>query len=201
MESELAVSLGLNPNFVHWVLIPVLIFLARIVDVSINTLRVIFMLNGKMFLSTVMGFFEALVWLLAISQILQNLGNVISYLAYSGGFAAGIMVGMQIEKLLAIGKVIVRVITVKEGDQLIDNLEQAGYRLTKVEATGTKEEVVIVFLVIKRKKIPELTRLIESTNPNAFFTIEGVRYVRDHEEIPNVTTSFWSSFLRGRGRR
>ena len=84
----------LDSELFKWVLLPILIFLARVTDVSINTVRVIFMLNGRRYLSTVLGFFESLIWLMAISQILQNVDNPVSYLAYSGGFATGVLVGM-----------------------------------------------------------------------------------------------------------
>ncbi len=93
MKSSIAEFLSIDPEFFGYIILPLLIFLARIMDVSINTMRIIFMLNGKKFISTILGFFEALIWLIAISQIFQNLDSVITYLAYAGGFAAGISGG------------------------------------------------------------------------------------------------------------
>lgn len=179
MNSGLAETLGISPDIFHWVLLPVLIFIARIGDVSINTLRVIFMLNGRKGLSTVMGFFESLIWLIAISQILQNIDSWVSYVAYAGGFATGIWVGMMIENRLAIGNVVVRIIAPLPTEMLQRGLEEEGYRLTVVKAEGTNGPVSIIFLVIRRINMPVLADSIRRLQPNAFYTIEGVKHVTD----------------------
>mgnify|MGYP000035347946 CR=1 FL=1 len=160
------------------VVIPILIFLARIADVSINTIRVIYMLNGKRFVSTVLGFSEALIWLIAISQILQNLDHWVSYLAYAGGFASGIYVGMIIEERLALGNVIVRIITQKDAVKLIDKFREHDYRLTVVDAQGKMGPVNIVFLIIRRQALSEIIELVEKINPQAVLTVESVKSVK-----------------------
>ena len=160
------------------VIIPLLIFFARIVDVSINTIRVIFMLNGKRFISTILGFCEALIWLLAIGQILQNLDSWISYIAYAGGFASGIYVGMLIEERLALGNVIVRIITQKDAAKLIEKFRDYKFRLTVVDAQGNLGAVNIIFLIVSRQDLKEVTELVETTNPQAVFTVESVKSVK-----------------------
>src|SRR5690606_10619587 len=106
-------SIGISEVVFSYVFIPILIFFAGEGVVYLNNLLVMFVLNGKKNVAPILGFFEALIWLLAIGQIIQNIDNPISYLAYAGGFAAGTYVGMTIEEKLALGRVLVRVITVE----------------------------------------------------------------------------------------
>jgi uncharacterized protein YebE (UPF0316 family) len=185
----------------RWVIIPVLIFTARICDVSINTVRVIYMLNGKRWLSTALGFFESLIWLLAISQILQNVTNPVSYLAYSGGFATGIFVGMLIEERLAIGNVIIRIISQRDAHLMVDNLRDGGYRLTVLDAEGSHGPVSVIFIISRRQEIANITEIVERTNPMAVFTIEGVKRVRDITEVMPPKEPFRFSFFRGMVRK
>lgn len=190
-----------DSDLFRWVIIPALIFLARICDVSINTVRVIYMLNGKRWLSTALGFFESLIWLLAISQILQNVTNPVSYLAYSGGFATGIFVGMLIEERLAIGNVIVRIISQRDAHQMVDNLREGGYRITVLDAEGNHGPVSVIFLISKRQEISRITEIVERTNPMAVFTVEGVKSVRDITEVMPPQEPIRFSFFRGMIRK
>ena len=98
---EFFLSYGISEWTFSYILLPFLIFFARILDVSINTIRIIFVMNGRKGISTFLGFFESLIWLLAIGQIFQNIDNPASYIAYPLGFASGIFVGMFIEEKLA----------------------------------------------------------------------------------------------------
>ncbi len=177
------------------IVIPLLIFFARIADVSINTVRVIYMLNGKRFISTVLGFCEALIWLLAIGQILQNLDSWISYIAYAGGFASGIFVGMLIEERLALGNVIVRIITQKDAAKLIGKFREHKYRLTVVDAEGNMGPVNIIFLIVSRQALKEVTELVEITNPQAVFTVESIKSVKYLTQgIPETIPDSFSIF-------
>jgi uncharacterized protein YebE (UPF0316 family) len=181
MNSSIADLIGIDPEMFSLVVLPILIFLARITDVSINTLRIIFMLHGKKLISTVFGFFESLIWLIAISQIFQNLDSAVTYLAYAGGFATGILVGMLIEEKLALGRVIVRVITRVSAEDLISYFDKNSYRYSYVDAFSDEGEVNIIFTVIKRDKLKETIKIIKSYNPQAFYTVEGVKKVSDDE--------------------
>ena len=148
-----AINTFLGTDTFKWIILPLLIFLARVSDVSINTVRVIFMLNGRRFLSTALGFFESLIWLMAISQILQNVTNPVTYLAYSGGFATGIYVGMLIEERLAIGNVIIRIISQNDATEMINNLRDYGLRTTVLDAEGNHGPVSVLFLITKRQQL------------------------------------------------
>lgn len=181
MNSSLADWLGLDPFSFNYIVLPILIFLARIMDVSINTVRIIFMLHGKKFLATFLGFFESLIWLLAISQIFQNLSSWPTYVAYAGGFASGILVGMLIEEKLAIGRVVIRIITQKPADELIDFLKARNFRYANVDAISEVGKVNILFTVIKRDDLSSAISMIKQFNPNAFYTVEGVKRVSDDD--------------------
>jgi len=109
-----------NIDIFAWVILPILIFLARVCDVSIGTIRIIFVSKGIKYLATFLGFFEILIWLMAISQIMQNLTNVYYYLFYAGGFSTGIFVGILIDEKLSIGTVSVRIITRTDASKLIE---------------------------------------------------------------------------------
>ncbi|MDD1679221.1 MAG: DUF2179 domain-containing protein [Methanomicrobiales archaeon] len=159
-----------------WIILPILIFLARICDVSLGTIRVIFVARGFRYFAPVLGFFEISIWLLAISQIFQHLDNVFTYLAYASGFATGTFVGMWLEDKLSIGTVLIRVVTKKDATELIRHLKEMQYGVTTVEAMGALGEVRIILIIVQRSLVPEVVALVKQFNPHAFYTIEDVRY-------------------------
>ena len=122
--------LGLSGFEIYtWVLLPILIFVARVCDVSLGTIRIIFVSKGIKYLAPLVGFVEILIWLLAISQILQNLSNVYYYIFYAGGFAIGNFVGIIIDERLSIGTVSVRIITRKDAKELTNALKNEDFSL------------------------------------------------------------------------
>jgi uncharacterized protein YebE (UPF0316 family) len=171
-----------SPTFAYFIL-PVLIFCSRIVDVSIGTMRVIFITKGFLFLAPLCGFFEVLIWLIAMTQIMKNLSNVFCYIAYAGGFATGNFVGMLIERRMALGVVLIRVITKNEATELVDYLKSHRYGLTSVDAEGLFGRVKILFTVIRRAELGSVIETIKRLNPQAFYTIEDVRSVSDESFI------------------
>lgn len=174
-------SVGISEGVFAYVIMPILIFIARVGDVSLNTLRVMFVLNGKKNVAPILGFFEALIWLLAIGQIIQNIDNPVSYLAYAGGFAAGTYVGMTIEEKLAIGRVLVRVITVSPMPELIEFMKERNYRFTNVGAEGRYGKVNLLFTVMKRDSLQEYIRKVKECNDKAFYTIESVKRISEDD--------------------
>ncbi|NEM98553.1 DUF2179 domain-containing protein [Pontibacter burrus] len=173
-------SQSLDPTIVNWVIIPLLIFLARIMDVTLGTLRIVFISKGDKMIAPALGFLEVLIWLVAITQVMQNLNNVASYLAWAGGFATGNFLGLRIEQKLALGQMVVRVITVDSAHNLIERLKGHGYRLTCVDARGTRGKVNLLFMIVKRKKLNHVLDIIREYNPQAFYSIEDVRSVSDY---------------------
>ena len=160
-----------------WAIIPLLIFLARILDVSLGTMRIVFVSRGLKYLAPVVGFFEVIIWLLAIRAIMQNLNNVICYLAYGAGFAMGTFVGLYIEKRLAIGNSLIRIITQKDSTELINHLRSKGYGVTNMEANGVKGKVHVIYIIIKRSDFQDVAEIIRQHNPKAFYSVEDVSTV------------------------
>ncbi|MDX1365450.1 DUF2179 domain-containing protein [Arenibacter latericius] len=187
MEQFFYDNFGVTEEVLNYVIIPLLIFFARIGDVSISTIRIIFVMAGKRSIAPILGFFEALIWLLAIGQIISNIDNVFSYLAYASGFAAGTYVGMYIEERLALGRVVLRLITKEPVHQFLDFLKENDYRYSMLDGEGSTGKVNVVFLVLKRDRLNHMTEAINKYHPNAFYTIEGVKMVNEADladEVP-----------------
>ena len=162
-----------------WVVIPVLIILARIVDVTLDTIRIIYISRGMKYLAPIFGFFEILIWLLAISTIMRNLNNPVYYLAYAVGFATGNLVGIFIEERLAMGKVVLRIISQKDISELVNHLRSCGHGVTTVDAEGATGPVKLVFTIIDRNKIKSVVQSIDHYNPKSFYSIEDVRSAKE----------------------
>jgi len=167
----------LASGFYAWFVLPFLIFLARVVDVTMGTVRVIFVSRGLKYLAPIVGFFEILIWLLAIGQIMQNLSSPACYIAYAGGFATGNYVGIAIAEKLSLGIVLIRVVTAKDALPLVERLKEQDYGVTSVDGHGTSGEVKVVFTVVKRREVPNVVKLIKTFNPRAFYSIEEVGFV------------------------
>jgi uncharacterized protein YebE (UPF0316 family) len=177
----------------NWVILPMLIFLARVVDVSLGTLRIISLSKGLRRIAPVLGFIEILIWLFAIRQIFNHLNNPMCYVGYAGGFATGIFVGMTIEQKLAMGLRVIRVITRKDASHLIENLRNAGFGVTVTEAEGNTGKVKIIFTVVKRSDIQDVLFKVKQFNPKAFYSVEDVRAASEGI-FPNNSKIF-SKFL------
>ena len=175
MNEALSAELVNLPTF----LVPILIFLARILDVSLGTLRIVLVARGLRAVSSVLGFFEVFIWLLAISQIVQNLTSITNYIAYAAGFAAGTYVGMTIERALSLGRVLVRVIMPREAADLIMYLIARDYRVTHVPAEGINGPVTIIFTIVRRSRLKDVLSVIRKFDPNAFYTVEDIRMASD----------------------
>jgi uncharacterized protein YebE (UPF0316 family) len=173
-------GIALDPTDIFaWIVLPLLIFFARICDVSLGTIRVIFVARGFRYFAPVLGFFEISIWLLAISQIFQHLDNVFTYLAYAGGFATGTFVGMWLEDKLSIGTVLIRVVTEKDAGELIRRMKDQHFGVTTVNAMGGMGQVKIILTIVQRTSVPEVVDLVKQFNPHAFYTIEDVRYATE----------------------
>ena len=173
-------------NLFDYFILPLLIFLARIVDVSLDTIRVILVAKGYRRIAPFIGFFQVLVWIITITRIMANLDNWMTYIGYAAGFATGTYVGMIIEGKIALGYELVRIITRKTAEDLIETLRKLNYPVTSVRAMGREGEVDIIFVVLQRKRISEVTDIIQKFNPNAFYTIEDVRFVSHPTYVPRT---------------
>jgi len=193
----------LNSDVVKYLLLPLFIFLARIFDVSLGTLRIIFVTKGMRRVAPFVGFFEVLIWLLAISRIMQDLDNWVCYLAYAGGFATGNFVGMYLEERLAIGHEMIRVITRKDATNLIEDLRNKGYGVTSVKAEGIEGEVAVIYIIARRSMISEVLDEINTFNPRALYTVESIKYVNKeifHRSEEERQKSWLSGHMRRMGK-
>ena len=176
-----------------WLLLPLLIFIARVVDVSLGTVRVIFVSRGLKYLAPVVGFFEILIWLLAMGQIMKNLSNPACYIAYAGGFAMGNYVGIAIAEKLSLGVVLIRVVTRRDALPLVERLQEEDYGVTSVDGHGSSGLVKVVFTVVPRREVRDVVHMIKTFNPHAFYSIEEVGFVE--KGVFPLRRSGWNSGL------
>jgi uncharacterized protein YebE (UPF0316 family) len=174
-----------------FLVLPALIFISRIFDVTIGTLRIVMVSKGQKFWAPFLGFFEVLIWLIAISKIFQNLDNWLCYIAYAAGFATGNYIGLILEEKLAVGIVKIQIITRKKAGKLIRNLTEAGYGITYHEAQGSNETVNIIYSIINRKEIQKVEEIVNTTNPKAFYSIEDVKSVNKGIFPEKIVSSRW----------
>ena len=166
-----------DSNLFTYGILPGLIFLSRVIDVSFGTIRIVMVSKGHKLWAPILGFFEILIWLLAISRVFQNLDNWVCYVAYASGFACGNYVGLLIEEKLAVGIAKIQIITRKSANLLIENLIKAGYGITHHEAKGSTETVSIIYSIVNRKEIQKVQDIVNKTNPLAFYSVEDVKSV------------------------
>ncbi len=191
----------MDSSFVFtWIVIPLLIFLSRVLDVSLGTMRIIYLSKSNKLLAPLLGFFEVLIWLIAIMQVMQNLDNVFYYLAYASGFALGNYVGICIEERLAIGTLVFRIILSHDSANLVEAIKSNGFRLTILNGEGARGPVEVLFTVIKRKDKYKILELIKKHNPHAFYTIDEVRGASE-DAFPLKKMSYKKSYYRNLFRR
>ncbi|MGL4599861.1 MAG: DUF2179 domain-containing protein, partial [Bacteroidia bacterium] len=126
----------ISDDILNWVIIPLLIFISRLCDVTLATLRNIFISKGFKKIVPFIGFFEVLIWLIAMKQVMSHVDNFLSYFAWAGGFACGTYVGMRIEERLALGMQVIRIITNQESTAFIDAMREKHHGMTIVDANG-----------------------------------------------------------------
>jgi uncharacterized protein YebE (UPF0316 family) len=195
----------ISPEFYSWVLLPLLIFFARICDVSMETIRVIYISRGIKYLAPIIAFFEIVIWLLAMEVVMQDLANIANFMAFALGFAMGTYVGLVIEEKLSIGMVILRIVTTDESnEEIVSFMQSENYGITTLDATGSRGSVKMILSLVNRTDVPRITQHIQATNPHAFFSIEDVRYVNQgvfRPKKPNRITGFFHSFIRPRKKK
>lgn len=169
----------INADVYNWVILPLLIAVARIMDVSVGTIRLIFVSRGYKYLAPMLGFIEVIIWLVAIGQIMQQLDNFMSYIGYGAGFAMGNYIGIILVEKMSIGTVVIRIIPKMDTSLLIQQLREANYGVTSVDAEGKSGPVKMLFSIIKKKDLRDALRIINTCNPNAFYTIEEVQRVNE----------------------
>ncbi len=189
-----------NADLFTWVIMPLLIFAARVTDVSLGTIRVVFITKGFKCLAPMVGFIEILVWLLAIGQIMKNLSSPICYIAYAAGFATGNFIGIFIVEKLSIGTVLLRIITAKDTIGLVEALSSRDYGVTTVDACGVNGSVKLIFTIVPRSEVKKAVNVIKDFDPNAFYTIEDVGFVKSgvFPEKNSCFKKLFTSYKKGK---
>jgi len=158
--------------------LPLLIFLARVCDVTLGTLRIIFISKGKKNIAPFVAFFEVLIWIIVISELLSHANNFLSYVCYAGGYAAGSYVGLSVEERLAIGIQLIQVYTKKSGDELVRKLNHANLGATVVEGAGVNGSVSIVQTIVNRKNMKQAESIINLFDPDVFYVMTDTKTVQ-----------------------
>lgn len=170
-------------DFFSWIILPAFIFFARILDVSMGTLRVIFIAKGFKYYAPIIGFFETIIWLLAISQIILNINNPLLIVVYGLGFAAGTFIGILLEEKISLGKVRIRFILRTDYKKVLNVLENEGYLLTVVTAGYKGDTAKVITLMTDRAKIKKIIKLVNDINQKVFYSIEDVRKVSEEDDV------------------
>jgi uncharacterized protein YebE (UPF0316 family) len=153
------------------------IFVAKIAHVSFGTIRIIYLTRGKAYPAAAVGFFEVIIYLIALSMVLQNLDQWQNILVYGLGFAAGNVVGSMIEEKIAIGHVNAQVVTVDACNGLEENLRERGYGVTSMPCYGKEGPHRNLQVMLKRKELPEFLKEMKDSDPDAFITIYDTRKI------------------------
>ncbi len=176
----------MDSNLFNYLVLPLMIFCARIMDVSLDTIRIVMVAKGERRIAPFLGFFEILIWLMAISTIMKHLDNWMCYIFYAGGFATGNYIGIRIEEKLAVGVVQLQIITGKLANELIAKLKHAGYGITHHIAEGgaSSKSVSVIYSIVSRNDLDKVVGIIREVNPDAFYSIGDVRFVNKKLSVP-----------------
>lgn len=160
---------------IHPAFMPLVIFLLRVTDMSLDTLRVLFVIRGRRPFAWILGFFQSALWVVAITSVLSNLDNLFNLIGYAGGFATGNVVGMLIEERLAIGFSHIRIISSRRGSAIAEAIRQVGHAVTEIPARGKDGTVSVLNCSVKRRQVRAVQQSIKKIDPDAFVTVEDIR--------------------------
>ena len=154
--------------------LPLLIFVAEMCVVTIATVRIIFLSRGMKYVAAILGFFEVTIWLFAIGQVMSNLNSLSCSFAFAAGFTIGNYLGVLIDQKLALGCLVVRVITARDPMGLVAELKTAGFGVTSVDAHGVNGPVSIVLTVIPRRDLSRVAALLRRFDPHVFYSVDSL---------------------------
>ena len=165
-------------------MVPLLIFIARIAEAALETVRTIYISRGHANLAAYVGIVKTGIWLLSTGLVLTNLTDYWNIVAYLAGYGLGTMLGMEIENRISIGYVIVRLITPADPQPLITELSTLGYGMTRIEGSGSFSPTVnIIFMIVPRTELSRLLGFIAKEYPDLLYTIEDVRNIKTGAKI------------------
>ncbi|HTK76835.1 MAG TPA: DUF5698 domain-containing protein [Gemmataceae bacterium] len=173
----------------NWMLLftCLLIAFARVTDITLDTIRTVAIVQGRRGFAALLGFFEAMVYILAVAKVLQNIGHPAYVVAYAAGFAAGTYLGITIEQRLALGEQLVSVFT-RKGQQVAPALRSLGYRLTEFEGRGRDGDVAALYIEVPRRKAMKLVADARELDADCFYLVHDVRFARRSARPGSPTT-------------
>lgn len=166
-----------------------LIFCLRIVDVSLGTIKLLYMVRGQRTVTATLAFLESVTWLISMTLVFSELDNLWNMVAFTTGFAAGTFTGMSIERWIGAGHVLIRIMTRREEHDLFARLRAQGFGLTTVQAEGAEGPLRVVLLITKRKRTREALDLIKEVDPAAFVTVDPVSPTAGGYLLPTAVPS------------
>jgi len=180
-----------------------LIFFLRIVDVSCDTMRVLFAVRGRRLFAAILGFFQALIWIFAVASAIRHVDSVLHILGYAAGYAAGTYVGVSIEQAVAYGWATVRVVSRAAGVEIAEALRDMGFGVTELGGFGREGNVEIVNTVVHRAQIDRVLALIDRHDRAAFVTVEEPRILRGGNMVARDwrVAPTWMRWSGGRRQR
>jgi uncharacterized protein YebE (UPF0316 family) len=154
------------------------IFILRVADMTLETLRVLFVMRGRKLPAWFLGFFQAAIFVTAIGTVLANVTNPLSIIAYAAGFATGNVIGIFIEEKLAIGHTLLNIISPRRGSAIAEQLRREGYAVTEIPARGKDGMVTLLNCSVLRKKTPEVRKMVMNIDESAFITADDIQPIR-----------------------
>lgn len=154
------------------------VFCMRLIDMSLDTLRLLFVMRGRKLIAGFIGALQATVFILAVSTVLKGELNPFTIAGYALGFGAGVIVGMMAEERLAIGYAMLRIYSPAYGREIAQALREAGYAVTEIEARGKDGRMAVVNLVVARKDIQPVRAIVDRVDATAFVTIDEARALK-----------------------
>jgi len=177
--TEFFLSLGFPAIYTKFLFVPLLIIIVRILDVSLSTIRLLLVMNGKRNIAPFVGAIEVFIWIAVVGQIIKGENSMISYISYGIGFGLGTYIGMKIEEKMAIGEVMVQTVTQTPADELISYFKKQDIRFSKTESETNEGKADIIFAIVKRKKLQELMTIIRAFNPAALLSVSNIRNAKN----------------------
>jgi uncharacterized protein YebE (UPF0316 family) len=154
------------------------IFALRVTDMTFDTLRLLFVVRGSKGLAWILGFMQSMIFVVAITTVLSNLGNPLNLVGYAAGFATGNVVGILLEERMAIGYIHLQIISSRRGVVLAKELREHGFAVTEIPARGKDGMVSVLSLSVRRKQVLAVEEIVHECDEGAFVTSENVRSMR-----------------------
>jgi uncharacterized protein YebE (UPF0316 family) len=165
-------------------LIPLIILVARIIETTLETVRTVYITRGHTYLASGIGVGKVAIWLLSTGLVLTNLTNIAGIIAYIAGYGIGTIFGMEVEDRISLGNVVVRIISPRDPEPLIEHVCRLGYGITRLAGSGrAATQVSVLLMVVPRKELAPLLSVLQKDYPDLLFTVEDIRILHDHGPI------------------